>query len=309
MSSHLDLPAISQLLIRTCDNLRMFTIQDVMCIRTGSKSQRAWIPIKTEMIGGRDCVKLNGTKNKWAVNALVQAKQGRDSGDAHLVLQAFEEDVRSRSEGADPGIADDSAASSQERVRSPKKQRLTDSDSEVEKQHEDSSQSPSERVNVKKGNKKKSLTEVGFMAMRINDNEFQVGFHKGPGLILPADLATLDCVINHLHAFYEPLLSAGRGIVTKIAKKKGTLIPKKKGTPELKNRIRYDIRRSAYIVWYEGADSTMHRVSKGLEVPHADVLGKPLDKQTYANVKKAMMKKAQEIWNKFDQSDTQRFLF
>ena len=309
MSSHLDLPAISQLLIRTCDNLRMFTIQDVICIRTGSKSQRAWIPIKTETIGGRECVKLNGTKNKWAVNALVQAKQGRDSGDAHLVLQAFEDDVRSRSEGYGPGIADDSAASSQERGTSPKKQRLTDSDSEVEKQDEDSSQSPSERVNVKK-NKKKSLAEVGFMAMRINDNDFQVGFHKGPGLILPADLATLDSIVNHLHAFYEPLLSAGRGIVTKkkdlLLKASTPGIPKKK---ELKNRIRYDMNRSAYIVLYTGADATMHRVSKGLEVPHADVLGKPLDKQTYANVKKAMMKKAQEIWNKFDQSDTQRFLF
>ena len=275
-----------------------------MCIRTGSKRQRAWIPIKTETIGGRECVKLNGTKNKWAVNALVQAEQGRDSGDAHLVLQAFEDDVRSRSEGYGPGIADDSAASSQERGTSPKKQRLTDSDSEVEKQDEDSSQSPSERVNVKK-NKKKSLAEVGFMAMRINDNDFEVGFHKGPGLILPADLATLDCVINHLHAFYEPLLSAGRGIVTK--KKDDILVPKKKGTPELTNRIRYDMRRSAYIVWYTGADSAIHRVSKGLEVPHADVLGKPLDKQTYASVKKATMKKAKEIWNKLDQSDTQRF--
>ena len=265
-----------------------------MCIRTGSKRQRAWIPIKIETIGGKECVKLNGTKNKWAVNALVQAKQGRDSGDAHLVIQAFEEDVRSRWEGYGPGIADDSAASSQERGTSPKKQRLTDSDSEVEKQDEDSSQSPSERVNVKK-NKKKSLAEVGFMAMRINDNDFEVGFHKGPGLILPADLATLDCVINHLHAFYEPLLSAGRGIA------------KKKGTSELKNRIRYDMRRSVYVVRYASADSTIHRVSKGLEVPHADVLGMPLDKQAYASVKKAMEKTAKEIWNKFDQSDTQRF--
>ena len=291
----------------------MFTIQDVMCIRTGSKRQRAWIPIKTEMIGGRDCVKLNGTKNKWAVNALVQAKQGRDSGDAHLVLQAFEEDVRSRSEGADPGIADDSAASSQERVRSPKKQRLTDSDSEVEKQHEDSSQSPSERVNVKKGNKKKSLTEVGFMAMRINDNEFQVGFHRGPGLILPADLATLDCVINHLNAFYEPLLTAGRGIVTKKSDATNVLedsppgISKKKGTSELTNRIRYDMKRSAYIVVYSGADSTIKRCSKGLEVPHADITGKPMDQTTYASAKLAVMEKAKKIWNKLDQSDTQRF--
>ena len=55
----MDFPAISQLLIRTCENLRMFTIRDVMCVRTGSKSQRAWIPIKTETIGGRECVKLN----------------------------------------------------------------------------------------------------------------------------------------------------------------------------------------------------------------------------------------------------------
>ena len=266
-----------------------------MCVRTGSKSQRAWIPIKTETIGGRECVKLNGTQNTWAMRALVQAKQGRDSGDAHLVLQAFEDDVRSRSEGYGPGIADDSAASSQERGTSPKKQRLVDSDSEVEQQGEDSSQSPSERVNGKKKNKKKSLAEVGFMAMRINDNDFQVGFHKGPGLILPADLATLDCVINHLHAFYEPLLSAGRGIA------------KKKITFELKNRIRYDMRRSVYVVRYASADSTIHRVSKGLDVPHADVLGKPLDKQAYASVKKAMEKKAKEIWNKFDQSDTQRF--
>ena len=60
-------------------------------------------------------------------------------------------------------------------------------------------------------------------------------------------------------------------------------------------------------MWYEGADSTMHRVSKGLEVPHADVLGKVLDAQKYARVKEAMEKKAKETWNKFDQSDTPRF--
>ena len=186
----------------------MFTIQDVMCIRTGSKSQRAWIPIKTEMIGGRDCVKLNGTKNRWAVNALVQAKQGRDSGDAHLVLQAFEEDVRSRSEGADPGIADDSAASSQERDSPQKKKRLADSDTEAEDQD-----SPQVVGKKRKVNKKKALKEVGFMTMRINGNDLQIGFHKGPGLILPADLDILECVICHLNDFYDPLLAAGRGIV------------------------------------------------------------------------------------------------
>ena len=130
---------------------------------------------------------------------------------------------------------------------------------------------------------------------------------------MPADLATLDSVINHLHAFYDPLLTAGRGIVTKknnasnILKESTADTSKKKGTSELTNRIRYNMNRSAYIVVYSAADSTIHRISKGLEVPKTDVMGKPLDKQTYASAKKAKLKKAKETWNQFDQSYAPRF--
>lgn len=80
---------------------------------------------------------------------------------------------------------------------------------------------------------------------------------------------------------------------------------KKKGA--LHNRIRYDLKRAAYIVWYEDAAATTHRISKGLEVPRADVMGKALCPEDYAKAKAAVMKKAQDMWNRVDASGRERF--
>lgn len=215
VGSQLDLPASSQLRsgLRSCVNLlafvRMFKIAEVICIRTSGRKK--WIPIHTEMIAGKCCVKLNSTKNKWAVDALVQHEANRESQDAHLVLQAFEDEIRNKAV-ADGHLCstEDTAASSQERESPQKKKKLADSDLEDEDQD-----SPKVVGKKQKVNKKKALKDVGFMNMRINGNDMQIGFHKGPGLILPADMDILQCVICHLNDFYVPLLASGRGIVTK----------------------------------------------------------------------------------------------
>ena len=85
----------------------------------------------------------------------------------------------------------------------------------------------------------------------------------------------------------------------------GVASAKKKGVQH--NRIRYDIKRSAYIVWYEDAAAKNHRISKGLEVPRADIMGNALSPDQYAKAKVATMKKARDIWNRLDASDRQRF--
>ena len=284
----------------------MFKIAEVMCIRTSGRKR--WIPIHIEMIAGKCCVKLNSTKNKWAVDALVQHEAKRESQDATLVLQAFEDEIRTKAE-ADGHLCskEDTAASSQERDSPQKKKRLADSDTEAEDQD-----SPQVVGKKRKVNKKKALKEVGFMTMRINGNDLQIGFHKGPGLILPADMGILECVICHLNDFYDPLLAAGRGIVKE---KKEACIKLKvasagrcsKKKDALHNKIRYDLKRSAYIVWYEDAAATVHRISKGLQVPRADVMGKVMSPDQYAKTKAAIMKKAQDMWNRLDASERERF--
>lgn len=283
----------------------MFKIAEVMCIRTSGRKR--WIPIHTEMIAGKCCVKLNSTKNKWAVDALVQHETKRESQDAHLVLQAFEDEIRTKAV-ADGHLCstEDTAASSQERDSPPKKQRLADSDDEAEDQN-----SPQAVDKKKKVNKKKSLQDVGFMTMRINENDLQIGFHKGPGLILPADVEILQCVICYLNDFYDPLLASGRGIVTKKKdagiklKVSGDASSKKKDAQH--NRIRYDLRRSAYIVWYQDAVGSSHRISKGLGVPREDVMGKAFTADQYAKAKAAIMKKAEVMWNQLDASGRSRY--
>ena len=62
------------------------------------------------------------------------------------------------------------------------------------------------------------------MKIQIGDKDVPIGLHKGPGLVLPADLEIIECVLGHLNEFYDVLLAAGRGIAhaRKEAIKDGT---------------------------------------------------------------------------------------
>ena len=291
-------------------------VASVLCVRNGART--SWIPVPTKRRGTFHCVALTSSKSPWAIRVLAGTKKDRDSGGAALVLKAFESNVRAQVSrldvlGASPP--------------SPKKQRLLDSDSESDRpespegdSHPSSFPSPPNQ-----GSKAptRRVDKVGFTKIELNGLEVDVGFHKGPGLLFPANAETVASVLKFLDQEYDVLLAAGRDINGQrlAARKDGPqeLLAKlppsecRKGaiasdtTAEVDtNKIRYDFGRSAFkLLYLEGG--SLKRLSKGFEVPRTDAMGTVLSCGDYAKMKAGILRKARMAWNKLDQSDAPRF--
>ena len=120
---------------------------------------------------------------------------------------------------------------------------------------------------------------------------------------------------------FDVLLAAGRGIakrrddsrkggpqelLSRVAPDKCRITgaaPKANDT----NRIRFDFKKSAFVVWYEDENAKPHHCSKGFTVPRLDVLGNLMSSELYGAAKAGVLKKAREAWNDLDQSDLPRF--
>ena len=73
------------------------------------------------------------------------------------------------------------------------------------------------------------------------------------------------------------------------------------------NKIRFNFQRSAFIVHYTAADGRMKQVSKGLEVPRGDALGRFYSPKDYAAVKASVLNKARKTWDKLDETGVAGF--
>ena len=295
-------------------------VASVLCVRTSARA--SWIPVPTTRRGTVDCVTLNCSRSPWAVRALVGTQQDRDSCGANLVLKAFESDVRAQVTGLTEEV---------ESPPSPKRPRLLDTDSEAEA--EDDSQQSHVSTPRKHGSKApaRRVDKVGFTKIQLDGTEFDVGFHKGPGVLFPANASTVNGVLTFLDQKYDVLLVAGRDLHGKrLAARKGgphellaTVPPSKcrKGAPTTDitperdtnktperdtNKIRFDFNRGAFKICYFYGDA-MRRSSKGFEVPRTDALGLILGRTDYAKVKAGVLHKARMAWNRLDQSDAARF--
>ena len=285
----------------------------VLCVRGSARAQ--WIPVPTTRRGSLQCATLSSSKSAWAVNALKGARKDRETCGAHLVLRAFESDVRARVASLSPPDVSQPAA---------KKQRLLESDTEAESAsdaEDDSQQSSASSPLDKKTAHFQKVDKVGFTKIDLNGFEINVGFHKGPGVQVPATQETVSGLLKFLDQHYDTFLAAGRDLMGKrlAARQDGPQEILKQVPPrecrepctELAsdtdtNKIRFCFRRVAYRLFYFDG-SGMRSISKGFEVPRADPMGNILSDADYANVKAFMKGKARQAWNKLDKSSAPRF--
>ena len=300
-------------------------VASVLCVRTGARA--SCIPIPTTRILAADCVRITSSKSPWAIRALTGTKKDRDSCGAILVLKAFESDVRAQVGGL-AGPAEPDAQSP-----SPKRPRLLESDSEAEEPEtaEDDSQQSSVASSSKQVSKKASCREAacrrvdrgGFSKIELDGLAFEVGLHKGPGVLVPANAGAVASILKLLDEKYDVLLAAGRDINGQrlAARKDGPhgLLDKvppflfRKGAPATdttsdndSNKIRYDFRRSAFkLVYFDGG--SLKTATKGFTVSRTDAFGNVLCRADYAKMKAGILHKARMAWNKLDQSDAPRF--
>ena len=188
-------------------------VASVLCVRISARS--AWIPVPASRRGGCSCVTVTSSKSPWAIRALTGTKKDRDSCGTALVLKAFESDVRAQIAGRDQ--ADTTPPPS-------KKPRLVESDSEVddeesEREGDDSQQSSCSKV--PRGPTRR-VEKVGFTKIELDGLEVEVGFHRGPGVQVPATAETVAKVLTFLDQKYDVLLAAGRDLTgQRLAARKG----------------------------------------------------------------------------------------
>ena len=155
----------------------------VICVRNGARA--SWIPVPTTRRGTEYCVTLTSSKSPWAIRVLTGTKKDRDSCGATLVLKAFESDVRAHV----AGLAEPDASPTPLN-----KSRLLESDSEADEAEDadDDSQNSSfsgPRTHVSKAQTRR-VDKVGFTKIELDGLEVDVGFHKGLGVLLPANADT-----------------------------------------------------------------------------------------------------------------------
>ena len=260
---------------------------------------------------------VTSSKSPWAIRALTGTKKDRDSCGTALVLKAFESDVRAQIAGRDQ--ADTTPPPS-------KKPRLVESDSEVddeESEHEGDDSQQSSCSKVPRGPTRR-VEKVGFTKIELDGLEVEVGFHKGPGVQVPATAETVAKVLRYLDQRYDVLLAAGRALtVQRLAARKdgphellSTMLPsecrkEKTITPGATlgrdtNKIRFDFTRDAFKLLFFDGDSSK-RTTKGFEVQRTDAMGMVMSLEDYAKMKATVLCKARMAWNKLDKSDAPRF--
>ena len=292
-------------------------VASILCVRSSARA--AWIPVPISRRGGLACVTVTSSKSPWAIRALTGAKKDRDSCGATLVLKAFESDVRAQTCSQVAGREGTDAAPPPS-----KKPRLLGSDSEDEEeseQEEDDSQQSS-CTKVPRGPTRR-VDKVGFTKIELDGVEVEVGFHKGPGVQVPANAETVAKVLTFLETKYDILLAAGRDLAGQrlaarrdgphelLAKVRPSQCRKDTSTPGATlgrdtNKIRFDFTRDAFKLLYFDGD-TQKRTTKGFEVPRVNAFGLVLGHDDYAKMKAGVLHKARMAWNKLDKSDEPRF--
>ena len=90
----------------------------------------------------------------------------------------------------------------------------TEMDSEVddeESEHEGDDSQQSSCSKVPRGPTRR-VEKVGFAKIELDGLEVEVGFHKGPGVQVPATAETVAKVLTFLDQKYDVLLAAGRDL-------------------------------------------------------------------------------------------------
>ena len=261
-----------------------------------------------------------GCSQKWLQQVLVGGRTDRDAHDVSLVMTAFEQQVRAYI----GSTAQASSACSHKKaviIETPRKRRLrllcsSDDEGESAKPIAEGSDSASSPT-ANKSRTQKSSAVIGFRTVPLGDGEVEIGFYKGPGLLVKPVAATVQRIIQHLDNNYGTLLAAGRNFRARQSESR------KGGPHELldvcrwgsngratagvdTNKIRFDFRRGAYLIMYKDEEGETRQLSKGLEVPRTDYTGNVMREDAYSQAKAQALIKARLMWNTFDRSGAPR---
>ena len=290
----------------------MIQAERIICVRGGPR--KMWIPVPSLKLGTEACVPLSSTKSPWATKILQGNGQGRDSTTSALALSGFELSMRECIGGG--------AASSPPNVA--KKRQLLDSDDEGEPE-EDSQQSqdglqPDGLQPVGRSSPQKSVAHAGLCKHDLDGVAVELGFRKGPGLVVAASESNLMGVVNFIDKHFDELVQRGRRAkLAKISAGSGSEVIQRVVPNDVRwgrhcaedsdsNRIRFDFRRGAFAIHYQDVAGHCHRVSKSFEVARTNLLGQVLGAKEYAAAKAHVLVKARDAWNTLDHSDAQRFI-
>jgi hypothetical protein len=149
-------------------------------------------------------------------------------------------------------------------------------------------------------------------------DDIELGVHKGPGLQLAPNTATIKGVLDHLDSTFDDLLNAGRmagreRVASRVDGPQLLLNQDNEGdrskpaTSSDSNKIRFCFKRSAFKIIYTDDTGKTHRQTKSFEVPRVDLNGILFLKDEYTKVKASFFKKAKEAWNKLDKSCAPRY--
>ena len=289
----------------------------VLCVRASSR--RHWVPVPIEKRGQETSVKLCSGQ-RWLQQVLVGGRTDRDALDASLAIKAFEQHVRAHV-GSLPSACSQKKTDAAEASR--KRRLLDDSDDEGDSAKPSTGGSASaSSPDSQPKQRQQCLAFVGFKKVPLGEDEVEMGFHKGPGLQVKADAATVKCVVHHLDSNYDTYLAAGRNLrARKSENRKGGLHELLDRVPEQcssvsnrtstvgvdSKRIRFDFRRGAYLIMYKDEGGETRQLSKGLEVPRTDYTGNVMCEDSYSQAKTQVLIKARLKWNTLDRSGAPRF--
>jgi hypothetical protein len=305
--------------------------KSVMCVRANSR--QAWLPVVEKTISGVSYVPLNSTRTPWATRFLNTGKgKQRDPTECGLALKAFEQEVRSRATPAQTKDQYDSASPDAKTKRGGCALAL-DSDGDDDDVEHGSSSEDSERPAASDTNPRKrsriqqtTVKSKGLLSILLGDTDavaIQVGFGKGPGLLLEAVPENVFNVLSYVDEQFDRLAALGRtnNLATlgkKTAASSQTHLPaqpaasghqsdKPKATSIDTGRVRFDLKAGGYLIFYADAEGKARRISAGFLVPRSDYMGHPLPVEKYQEAKCAVLHKARAKWDSMDMSTNKRY--
>ena len=123
------------------------------------------------------------------------------------------------------------------------------------------------------------------------------------GIAVSLEGPTLLVILRHL----RERVSAGEIPEPDLAKSAQRKEAMSNRDDEDAGRLRWMSGESAYQIMWQDEDGRLHRRTRGLQVPRADAVGKPLAPAVFKEKRVQMLSKARALWNELDKTAAERY--
>ena len=266
----------------------------MLCIR----ACHGWYPVQTVERWGTHCAILQSTKGHWTSGAL--RRPGREVIDISLAIKSFNRIIRSHLKERECDSCESKASGTETERDSNKKNILAfvaDDDDEEEEDTQDSGSCERRRI---------GMQHCGFHQVQYKGVDLHVAIHKGPGLQVQATIDNVTNIVSLIDSNFKELLEEG------LAYEKSRLFDdtpsgSRRVDSDESSRVRFDIGKSCYVVFYEDRQCKKRRTCKNLTCDRYDENGKAYLPEDFQNRKEETHNRARLRWNELDKSDLPRF--